>query len=55
MPRALREPREFERHLFHEVYIDETSRNDHRFLALGGIIIPRELSAEFEADIRFVV
>ena len=50
MPRALREPREFERHLFHEIYIDETSQNDHRFLALGGIIIPRELSVEFEAD-----
>ena len=44
-------PREYERHLFHEIYIDETSQNDHRFLVLGGIIIPREFYVEFEADI----
>jgi hypothetical protein len=50
MPRKPWEPREHERHLFHEVYIDESSQNDHRFLVLGGIIIPREASAEFEAD-----
>ncbi len=50
MPRLPWEPRVFERHLFHELYIDETSQNDHHFLVLGGIIIPREASAEFEAD-----
>jgi hypothetical protein len=44
-------PKESEKHLFHEIYIDETSQNDHSFLVLGGIIIPRELSAEFEAEI----
>lgn len=43
-------PKESERRLFHEIYIDETSQNDHHFLVLGGIIIPREVSAEFEAD-----
>jgi Protein of unknown function (DUF3800) len=51
MSRAPREPSEHERHLFHEIYIDETSQNDHHFLLLGGIMIPREMSAEFEADI----
>jgi hypothetical protein len=50
MPRKPWVPREFEKHLFHELYIDETSQNDHRFLVLGGIIIPRDVSAEFEAD-----
>jgi hypothetical protein len=51
MPRPPSEPREHERHLFHEIYIDETSQNDHHFLVLGGIMIPREMAAEFEADI----
>lgn len=44
-------PKEHERELFHEIYIDETSQNDHRFLVLGGIVIPREFYAEFESDI----
>jgi hypothetical protein len=44
-------PKESERRLFHEIYIDETSQNGHHFLVLGGIIIPREFSAEFTADI----
>ena len=47
----LREPRPEEAHLFQEIYIDESSQNDHHFLVLGGIVIPRYLSAEFEADI----
>jgi hypothetical protein len=41
-------PKEHERHLFHEIYIDETSQNDHNFLVLGGIILPREVSGLFE-------
>ncbi len=45
------EPRKFERHLFHEVYIDETSQNDHSFLVLGGIVLPREVSGLFESSI----
>lgn len=51
MPRKPWVPREQEKHLFHEIYIDETSQNGHRFLVLGGIVIPREYSAEFTADI----
>src|SRR5262249_7696584 len=50
MPRKPWVPREFERHLFHEIYIDESSQGGHRFLVHGGIIIPRELYADFEAD-----
>jgi hypothetical protein len=50
MPRKPWEPTEEERHRFHEVYIDESSQNGHHFLVHGGIIIPRELSADFEAD-----
>jgi hypothetical protein len=46
MPRKSWETKEEERHRFHEVYIDETSQNGHHFLVLGGIIIPREMSAE---------
>lgn len=51
MSRKIWVPKESERRLFHEIYIDETSQNGHRFLVLGGIVIPREFSAEFEADI----
>jgi hypothetical protein len=51
MSRKPWEPKQEERHRFHEVYIDETSQNGHHFLVLGGIIIPREMSAEFESDI----
>jgi hypothetical protein len=50
MPRKPWEPKEEERRRFHEIYIDETSQNGHHFLVLGGIIIPREISAAFEAD-----
>jgi hypothetical protein len=50
MPRHW-EPLPHETNLFHEIYIDETSQNDHHFLILGGIIIPREVSADFEAEI----
>jgi hypothetical protein len=50
MPRKPWEPREHEKHRFHEVYIDETSQTGHHFLLLGGIVLPREASAEFSAD-----
>jgi hypothetical protein len=50
MPRKPWEPREHERHLFHEIYIDETSQNDHHFLVLGGIIVPRDASGDFETE-----
>jgi hypothetical protein len=51
MPRKPWVPKESERRLFHEIYIDETSQNGHHFLVLGGIMIPREFSAQFTADI----
>jgi hypothetical protein len=47
----LREPRPHEAHLFNEIYVDETSQNDHDFLIRGGIMLPREYSAQFEQDI----
>lgn len=47
----VREPRPHEAHLFEEIYIDESSQTDHHFLLLGGIVIPRRLSAQFDADI----
>jgi hypothetical protein len=46
-----REPREFERHLFHDAYIDETSQSGPRFLAIGGIVITRKYAEEFERAI----
>jgi hypothetical protein len=48
MPRQLL-PHEAE--LFSNVYIDESSQNDHRYLAIGGIIIPRKYADGFDAAI----
>ena len=50
MPRRLWEPPEQEKHQFHEVYIDETSQNDHHFLLLGGIVMPLAASADFTTN-----
>lgn len=36
---------------FEEVYIDETSQTGHRYLVLGGIIVPYHYSAQLEQDI----
>lgn len=36
---------------FEEVYIDETSQTGHRYLVLGGIIVPLHYSAHLEQDI----
>jgi len=44
-------PQAHEAHLFHEIYIDETSQNDHAFLVLGGVMIPHAMFRKFEADI----
>lgn len=38
--------------LLHELYIDESSQTKHRYLVLGGLIIPRSLLDEFERKIR---
>jgi Protein of unknown function (DUF3800) len=45
-----REPQD-EASFIDEVYIDETSWTNHRFLIVGGIRIPSILSHQFEADI----
>jgi hypothetical protein len=45
------EPLPHEENLFHEIYIDETSQNDHHFLVLGGLVMPRRLSSTLESDI----
>lgn len=37
--------------LFCNVYIDETSQNAHRYLAIGGLVAPLSHAAQFEADI----
>lgn len=50
MPRHW-EPLPHEVNLFHEIYIDETSQNDHHYLVIGGIVIPRKLAPQLEADI----
>jgi hypothetical protein len=50
MPRHW-EPLPHEVNFFQEIYIDESSQNDHHFLVLGGIMLPRFLSAQFETDI----
>src|SRR4051794_37312887 len=50
MSRKPWEPIEEERYRFHEIYIDESSQGGHHFLVHGGIMIPRELCADFEAD-----
>jgi hypothetical protein len=45
-PQPAKEP------FFQEIYIDETSRSgSHRFLVIGGIIIPKHLAEAFESDI----
>jgi hypothetical protein len=38
--------------LFSEVYIDESSQTEHRYLVLGGIIVPRTFSTHFEGRIQ---
>lgn len=34
-----------------EIYVDESSQTNHRFLIIGGIIIPHRLSEQFTKDI----
>ncbi len=48
MPRPL-PPSDTEK--IEEVYIDETSQTGHRFLVIGGIVIPQLFSEKFEQDI----
>jgi hypothetical protein len=51
MPRKPWVPLDHEKHLFHEIYIDETSQNDHHYMVVGGIVVPLALSAQLSAEI----
>ena len=44
-------PLPHEADLFCDVYIDETSQNAHRYLAIGGLVVPLSHADQFEADI----
>ena len=48
MPRPL-PPSDAEK--IEEVYLDETSQTGHRFLIIGGIVIPQRFSEQFKSDI----
>ena len=37
---------------FADIYIDESSQNQHRFLVIGGVIVPQEDVAEFLDGLR---
>jgi hypothetical protein len=50
MPRKPWVPLPHEADLFCNVYIDESSQTKHRYLILGGIIVPLSHAALFEAD-----
>src|SRR4051812_3502620 len=50
MPRRW-EPLPHEANLFHEIYIDESSQNDHHYMVIGGIVVPRAFSPQLEDDI----
>jgi hypothetical protein len=45
------EPLPHEAKLFHEIYIDESSQNDHHYMVIGGIVVPRDFSAQLEEDL----
>jgi hypothetical protein len=44
-------PLPHEADLFCNVYIDESSQTKHRYLVLGGLVVPLSHAATFEADI----
>jgi len=44
-------PLEHERDKFFSVYIDETSQTKHRYLMIGGLVVPLSHAAQLEADI----
>jgi hypothetical protein len=45
------EPLPHEADLFCNVYVDESSQTKHRYLVLGGLLVPLSHAAAFEADI----
>jgi hypothetical protein len=44
-------PLEHERDKFFNVYIDETSQTEYRYLIIGGLVVPLSHTARLEADI----
>jgi hypothetical protein len=50
MPRHW-EPLPHEAKLFHDIYIDESSQNDHHYMVIGGIVVPRDFAAQLEEDL----
>jgi hypothetical protein len=44
-------PPEHERDKFFNVYIDETSQTEYRYLIIGGLVVPLSHTAQLEADI----
>ena len=51
MPRKPWVPRPEEARFFHNIYIDESSQNDHDYMVLGGIVVPLAFAAQLEKDI----
>ena len=51
MPRKPWIPVPHEADLFCNVYVDESSQKGHRYLVLGGLIVPLSHADAFEADI----
>ncbi len=54
MPRRPWVPLPHEADLFCNVYVDESSQTKHRYLVLGGLLVPLSHSAAFETDIASV-
>lgn len=51
MPRKPWVPRPEEADRFYEVYIDESSQTQFRYMVMGGLCVPLSHSAAFEADV----
>src|SRR5258707_15169631 len=49
MPRHW-EPLPHEAKLFHEIYIDESSQNDHHYMVIGGVVVPRAFFAQIKKN-----
>ena len=45
-------PLPHEADLFHNVFIDETCQNGHRYFVIGGLIVPLAHSAQLEHDLK---
>jgi hypothetical protein len=50
-PKSIWVPLPHEKDLFTEVYIDESSQTKHRYLVLGGLVVPLSHSALLEVEV----